>query len=494
MALVRNSSNSGIKKKANLPDWSALVPVLPGEGPRTQALYAAIRRLIETGAVPPGAKLPPTRDLAARLHMSRIAVVAAFERLAADGFAVARVGAGTFVSAAVPLIGARPVLEGHGRRPAMPLPGTLGVATADQRSLKIFRALLARHLARPGPEHFQYGDPRGGEDLRQAIAAYLRTARGVRCDARQIIVTAGTQQGLDLFIRAMLKPGDGAWMEDPCYPSAHAAFDGNGIRLQGVPVDAEGLDAERGEALMPEARAVYVTPSHQFPLGVSMSMRRRLALIDWANRNDAWIVEDDYDSEFRYAGPPLTAMQGLDASGRVVYLGTFSKVLLPGIRIGYAVLPEPVMAKVVALRARTDRFPATLAEGALTEFIREGHLAAHLRRARRRLAAARDALVSGLEGGSGVCVDVPEQGLHLLATLVPGTADMSDMPHRCGLDDGALVEVAARAGLGVRSLSSMAVSHPPRQGLVIGFSGFAPEVLFKAAAAFRAALERSARG
>ncbi|WP_183807066.1 PLP-dependent aminotransferase family protein [Mycoplana azooxidifex] len=482
MPLVRNSSNSILKKKANLPDWSALVPVLPGEGPHTQALYAAIRQLIETGTVPPGAKLPPTRDLATRLRMSRIAVVAAFERLAADGFTVACVGAGTFVSDAVPLVGARPVLQGRRQQPAMPLPGTLGVATADARSLKIFRALLSRHLARPGPEHFQYGDPRGGEALREAIAAYLRTARGVRCDAAQIVVTAGTQQGLDLFVRAMLNPGDGAWIEDPCYPSARAAFAGNGIRLQGVPVDAEGLDTERGEALMPDARAVYVTPSHQFPLGVAMSMRRRLALIDWARRNDAWIVEDDYDSEFRYAGPPLTAMQGLDATGRVVYLGTFSKVLLPGLRIGYAVLPEAIMEKVVALRARTDRFPATLAEAALTEFIREGHLAAHLRRARRRMAAARDALVAGLEGGRGLGVDVPEQGLHLLAGLAPG------------MRDTALVELAASAGLGVRSLSSMAVSEPPRQGLVIGFSGFTPDVLFEAASAFRALLERHVQG
>lgn len=456
-----------------------MVPVLPGEGPRTQALYDAIRRLIETGTVPSGSKLPTTRDLSARLRMSRVAVVAAFERLIADGFAVARTGAGTFVSDDVPLIGAaRALAEGKVPSATMPLPGTLGVATADDRSLKVFRTLLARNLARPAPEHFQYGDPRGGAALREAIASYLRSARGVRCTAEQIIVTTGTQQGLDLFVRAMLNPGDGAWIEDPCYPSARAAFDGNGIKLQGVPVDAEGLDPEHGEALMPEARAVYVTPSHQFPLGVALTMRRRLALIDWARRNDAWIVEDDYDSEFRYAGPPLTAMQGLDAAGRVVYLGTFSKVLLPGLRIGYAVLPEAVMEKVIALRARTDRFPSTLVEGALTDFIREGHLAAHLRRARRRMAAARDALIAGLEGTERLSVAVPEQGLHLLAEL-----------DAC-LKDTELVEVARSAGLGVRALSAMAVSQPPRQGLVIGFSGFSPETLLNAARAFRSALHQ----
>lgn len=440
-----------------------------------------MRRLIETGAVPPGSKLPPTRDLAARLRMSRVSVVAAFERLISDGFAVARVGAGTYVSGDVPQLTAHaPSAEGPLPKPAMPLPGTLGVATADDRSLKIFRTLLSRHLARPAPEHFQYGDPRGGAALRQAIAAYLRTARGVRCDAEQIVVTTGTQQGLDLFIRAMLKAGDGAWIEDPCYPSARSAFEGNGVRLQGVPVDREGLDTEQGEALMPAARAVYVTPSHQFPLGVAMTMRRRLALLDWARRNDAWIIEDDYDSEFRYAGPPLTAMQGLDASGRVVYLGTFSKVLLPGLRIGYAVLPDAAREKFVALRNRSDRFPSTLAEAPLTDFIREGHLAAHLRRARNRLIAARDALVGGLDGARGLSVTVPEQGLHLLAELtVPG-------------DDSDLVMLARSAGLGVRALSSMAVSQSPRQGLVIGFSGFPPDMLYGAASAFRAALERRA--
>jgi GntR family transcriptional regulator/MocR family aminotransferase len=478
MPLVRNSSNYDGKNKTNFPDWSALVPVLPEDGPRTNALYRAIRRLIETGAVPPGGKLPPSRDLASRLGMSRAAVVASFEMLIADGFAIARVGAGTFVADKVPHLEASEPLPEVRVASAMPLPGTLGVAVADQRTMSIFRTLLARHLARPAAEHFHYGDPQGSLALRQAIAAYLRQARGVRCDARRIVVTSGIQQGLDLVLRATLSPGDRMLVEDPCYPSARAAFEGMGLLLSGLAVDGEGLDVANAGRVAVDARAVYVTPSHQFPLGVTMTMRRRLELIGWARRTGAWIIEDDYDSEFRYAGPPLAAMQGMDDSGRVVYLGTFSKVLFPGLRLGYAVLPEGLLKDVIAVRIRTDRSPSTLAEAALTDLIREGHFAAHLRRARRRMQAARDALVSGLSGTPELAVAVPDQGLHLVATLP------------AGLNDVAAVALARKAGLGARALSAMAVTQKPRQGLVIGFSGFSPEDLYAAASRFAALLGR----
>ena len=439
------------------------------------ALYRELRRLIEAGDIPPGSKLPPSRDLAQRLKTSRGSVVAAFETLIAEGYAVARTGAGTYVADRVPMV--KPALPAETERadPRMPLPGTLGVAVADTRTLNLFRTLLARHLARPGPEHFYYGDPRGGEALRQAVAAYLRQARGVRCEARSVIITTGTQQGIDLVIRSVLSPGDRVMIEDPCYPSARAAFAGNGLQLSGLAVDAEGADislATQG------ARAVYVTPSHQFPLGVTMSMRRRLALIDWARAAGGWIIEDDYDSEFRYAGPPLAAMQGMDDSGRVIYLGTFSKVLFPGLRLGYSVIPDPLLDAVVSLRARTDRSPPTLAEAALTDLIREGHFAAHLRRARRRVQAARDALVEGLSTAKELSVGVPDQGLHLVAGLPASLADTD------------AVEIARKAGLGVRALSTMAVTNPPRQGIVIGFSGFAPEILHAAATRFATALTR----
>jgi GntR family transcriptional regulator/MocR family aminotransferase len=337
--------------------------------------------------------------------------------------------------------------------------------------MRVLRNLLSRRLRRPGPEHFRYGDPRGGIVLREAIAAYLRSGRGVRCDAGQVVVTSGALHGLNLVARSLLSPGDAVWIEDPCYGKARAALASVGARIVGVPVDSEGLNPVLGEAICPRARAAYVTPSHQFPLGVAMTMRRRLALIDWARRNDAWIIEDDYDSEFRFAGPPLTALQGIDDAGRVAYLGTFSKALFPGLRIGYAVVPEQLMDAVLDIRGRTDVLPSTLAEGAIADLLNGGHFAAHLRRARRRIQASRDALVESLNAHSQGALEAstPEQGLHLIAKLASARRD---------------TEIAAAvnaAGVGARALSPMFVDASPWDGLVLGFSGYAAEELRVAA-------------
>lgn len=450
------------------PDWSALLPVALPPGPQRLALYRALRELIETRRLGPGSRLPPTRDLGARLGLARGAVVAAYEMLAADGFTEARVGAGTFVAASVPALVPLPPAAAEEPPPERPLPGALGVTFADPRTLHLFRTLVARHLARPDPRLFTYGDPRGDRELRAAIADYLGTARGVRCTPERIVLTAGTQQGLDLVLRAVLAPGDPVWMEDPGYAMARAAFIGAGMRLCGVPVDEEGLDVAAGIAREPAARAVYVTPSHQFPLGVAMTMRRRLALVDWAAGSGAWILEDDYDSEFRHAGAPLTALQGIDAADRVIYLGTFSKILFPGLRVGYLVLPPALVAPVTELRARTDRFPSPLLEPALAEFLAAGHLSAHLRRVRRSALAARDALVAAL-GRAGLAVRPPDQGLHLIAGLPDGVSDT------------AVIAAVRAAGLGARALSPLYLEAPARHGLVVGFSGFAPDALYAAA-------------
>ncbi|GGF87702.1 GntR family transcriptional regulator [Azorhizobium oxalatiphilum] len=460
---------------SDAPDWSALIPVLPLAGPRPAALYGELRRLIESG-VPPGTKLPPTRELATRLGVSRGAAVAAFEMLLAEGFAEARVGAGTYVAQAVPQMLPIPAAPTADVVLAPALPGGLGIAAPDTRTFQLLRGLLARQLAAPARAHFAYGDPRGNLALRQEVAAYLRAARGVRCHAEQIVLTSGSQQALDLVIRAALKPGDPVWIEDPCYPMARAAFTGAGMQLVGVPVDGEGLDPAAGEERASEAKAVYVTPSHQFPLGVTLTMARRLALIDWARRAGAWIIEDDYDSEFRYAGPPLTAMQGMDPAGRVIYVGTFSKALFPGLRMGYVVVPEPLLAAVIDVRNRADRYPPTLMEQPLADFLHGGHFSAHLRRARRRARDARDALLATLSE-AGLPVLAPDQGLHLLLTR-PDWAD-----------DTVLVRRAHAVGFGPRALSALHVDAPRRQGLVIGFSGFPPEELAAAARRWAAARE-----
>jgi GntR family transcriptional regulator / MocR family aminotransferase len=472
MRLARKRTNSRQDLATNSPDWSALVPVLPGAGPRAKALYSAIRGLIESGAVPAGAKLPTTRDLARRFKLSRAAAIAAFETLIGEGFAEARVGAGTFVAGAVPRLPqekTEAATPEQATPPALPL--TVGVTASDPRTARIFRRLMSHHLARPSAELFRYGDPRGGLELREAIAAYIRAARGVRCEARQIVVTAGAQQGLDLLIRAAIRPGDAVWAEDPCYPMAHTALKGAGAKVIAVPVDDEGLDVARGEKLCARAKAVYVTPSHQFPLGVTMTMRRRLALLEWATRNNAWIIEDDYDSEFRYGGPPLTALQGMDGAGRVAYVGTFSKILFPGLRTGYLVAPEPLLEAVLEVRARSDRFPPILTEAPLADLLNEGHFAAHLRRVRRRVQANRDVLVAALQthGKGRLDFTAPEQGLHMVARLSGGTPDT------------AIAVLAKAAGIGARALSPMYLAAPRAQGLVLGFSAFDAEIIRAAA-------------
>ncbi|MFZ4410299.1 MAG: PLP-dependent aminotransferase family protein, partial [Paracraurococcus sp.] len=325
------------------PDRASPVPVM-------RQVYLALRGAILAGALPPGARLPATRALAAQLGLARNTVVAAYDQLLAEGFVEGRVGAGSFVSRDLP-----EGLEAPPPAPALPasatpsggpaigevstLPFNTGRTSWDDRSQQVWRALTLRRLARPDPAMFGYGDPRGARGLREAIATYLRSARAVRCDPDQVVVTAGAQQAIDLVLRVVLAAGDAAWVEDPCYPALRGALDAARARIIPVPVDAQGMQVAAGIAAAPAARLAYVTPSSQYPMGVVLSMARRLELLAWARRAGAWVLEDDYDSEFRYAGRPLASLQGIDEAGRVIYVGTFSKVLFPGLRLGYAVLP-----------------------------------------------------------------------------------------------------------------------------------------------------------
>ena len=459
--------------------------------PLLRQLYLALRRAILTGVLPSGAQLPPSRTLAAGLGLARNTVIAAYEQLLAEGFVEGRVGAGTYVSCDLPEPPEMPPdpnrrpssvppppLAARRLPPAPLLPGihgtaacTTGRVSLDDRTLQVWRRLTLRHLRRPDPRLLGYADPHGAPALRQAIAAYLRAARAVRCEPEQVVVTAGAQQAIDLVLRVVLEPGAPVWLEDPCYPAVRAALTAAGARILPVPVDAQGLDVAAGIAAGPEARLAYVTPSSQYPLGVQLSMARRLELLAWARRVGAFVLEDDYDSEFRYAGRPLASLQGIDDGGRVIYVGTFSKVLFPGLRLGYAVVPTELLKPVLAARLLADWHPAALQEAVVADFLAEGHFAQHLRRMRRRYRAARDVLVAAVEEYAGrlLTVEVPEQGLKLLARLRPGLRDV------------ALAEAAAARGVVARPVSPMYLAAPPLQALMLGFSGHEPGALQRAA-------------
>ncbi|UPG73970.1 PLP-dependent aminotransferase family protein [Roseomonas gilardii subsp. gilardii] len=457
--------------------------LLDGAGSQSGRLHAGLRAAILGGRLAPGLRLPSSRDLAAQLGLRRNAVVTAYEQLLSDGLAEARVGAGTFVAARVP--------RGPGAaapaRASIPLPGqapfALGRTQADPALLRRFGRLIRRHLAADAA-HFGYGDPRGGEALREAIAAHLAATRGIACDPGQVLVTSGTQQALRLCAEVLLRPGDAVWMEDPGYPSARRILEARGARLVPVPVDRHGLDAEEGRRMAPAARLAYVTPSHQFPTGVTMSMERRLALLDWAREAGSWVVEDDYDSEFRYAGPPLTALAGIDARERVIYLGTFSKTLFPGLRTGFAVLPGELLERVTAARLVSDRFPPSLTGGALAELIREGGFAVHVRRMRSRYRIARDLLADLLPRASGglLRVAVPDQGLSLLA-LLP-----EDWP------PGTAARIRAAAGIEGWLLSETRLVQKGPDGFVLGFSGHSLPALRRAAERLGEAVRACAPG
>ncbi|WP_398483000.1 PLP-dependent aminotransferase family protein [Tardiphaga sp.] len=445
-----------------------------------ERLYQALRHAITSGVAKPGEALPPSRHLAEQTGFRRNAVTDAYERLIADGFAVARVGSGTFVAERIPsAINAKAP-----KRIAIAEPQrgilALGCTDIDETALRHFRAFVGRRMRAFGSEHLHYGDPRGSRELRIAIANHLLSARGLRCDPDQIMLTSGTQHGLRIVLSAILKPGEQIWVEDPGYPAARKSIEHYGGKPISVPVDDHGMIVAKGRAAAPRARAAYVTPSHQFPLGVQMAMPRRLELLDWARAANAFVFEDDYDSEFRYDGAPLLSLAGIDHLRRVVYMGTFAKTLFPGLRIGYCALPESLIGPVAAARAAMDRFPSTVMEGAIADMLNSGAFAANLRKMRGRYREARDALAHTLiEASDGqLSVPVPSQGLHLVARFAPTT------PLQIAAD--------AKASAGVEGwlLADTYLRARPAPGFVLGFSGHpmrklvaAAETLAKASAA-----------
>jgi GntR family transcriptional regulator/MocR family aminotransferase len=340
----------------------------------------------------------------------------------------------------------------------------VGLPALEHFPAKVWTRLITRHARSTSHAAMVYGDALGQAPLREAIAAYLGTFRGVRCEASQILVTTGSQQGLQCAAQALMDPGDKVWLEEPGYPGARQAFALAGAKLTPVRVDQEGLDVADGLRRARDARLAYITPSHQFPLGSTMSATRRMALLDWAERSGAWVVEDDYDSEYRFGGRPLAALQGSDTGGRVIYVGSFSKVMFPALRLGYVVVPRDLMPAFTVIRDATDTFTATLQQAAMADFIREGHFARHLRRTRQVYRERHTALVEaiGKELPGKLELVGADTGMHLTAFLPEG------------VDDVDLTRRAAAEGVSVRPLSICYLKPPSRSGLILGYGGATP--------------------
>ncbi len=471
---------------ADLFGWA----IKRGKGmPVFRQLYLQIRLAILSGRLGAGTKLPSTRALASELTVARTSVVAAYEQLLAEGYVSGKIGSGTYISSELPDATAtaadrfkrpadaeKPSLSARAQQfatlapataPGGNLPFDAGRALVDIRTTQLWGKLSRRMLVSIDPVHLGYSDPRGLIELRTAICDHLRTMRAVRCEPDQVIVTSGAQQAMDITIRVLLDRDDEAWVEDPCYPLTYQALVVSGARIHPIAVDAGGMNVGAGIRAAPKARVAFVTPSHQHPLGVVLTMARRLELLGWARDNGAWIVEDDYDSEFRYSGRPLASLQGLDDNDRVIYVGTYSKALFPGLRMGYAVVPRALVDAFAGARFLMDRHPPSLSQVVLSEFMRQGHYASHIRRTRLVYREARDVLVDQLKKkiGQNIIVESPDQGRHLVAYLHGGVSDTS-------------IERAARENrLTVRAISRLYRKAPPRSGLMLGFAGFSRSVI-----------------
>lgn len=456
------------------------------EGPLYLQLYTHLRTAILTGKLKGGLKLPSTRALTRELGVSRNTVLNAYDQLIAEGYLESVPASGTFVARVMPeeVLGAFPVTSQPVKRSTLNVPRLSRHAASqvaaphqflepqvqarlvspfstvnpalDLHSYEVWSRLIARQVKRLSNQASRYQAAAGYKPLREAIATHLTLSRQVRCMPDQVVITAGSQGGLDLVARVLLDTGDPVWFEDPGYFGARGAFLGVEARLVPVPVDREGLVVDIGLARAPEAKLAYVTPSHQSPLGVTMSLTRRLALLDWAARSEAYILEDDYDSEFRYVGRPLASLQGLDTDDRVIYLGNFSKVLFQSLRIGYLVLPQTLVEPFLAVRRLVDMHSPLLEQAALADFIAEGHYTRHLARMRRLYGGRRLALLEAIKD-LPLEMDAPEAGLHCIGWLP------------LGMDDRRVVQNALAQGLEVWPVSHACLEPLERGGLLLGY-------------------------
>ena len=459
---------------------------LDGDGPLYVQAYRTLRRGILDGAFRPGDRLPSTRALASELGVSRTVTLAAFDQLAAEGYVVGRQGSGTRVASALPeralSVAARPLavetfeavepqVSRRGARvlaaaqltessmaARLPFDFSYGFAPPEAESWKAWHRLLGQAAA---TSSLDYAPAEGDVRLRIALARHLRRNRGIACDEEQIVLVSGSQQALDLCAQLLLNPGDSVLIEEPHYQGTRAVLLAAGARLVPVPVDEHGLDVTAPACRRLRPRLICVTPSHQFPTGAVMKLARRLALLEWAEQRNGFIVEDDYDGEYRYEGRPVEAVQALDTRGRTIYVGTLSKVLFPALRIGFVVLPRSLVALFRVGKWIADRHSPTLEQSALATFLESGHYERHLRRMSRRHASRRSALIDAITRHLGDRAEVmgTDAGIHLVLWL-PGL-DTGRLPE--------LVERAAREGVGIYPITPYYLNPPTRSGLLLGY-------------------------
>ncbi len=449
--------------------------------PLTDWLYGALRSAILEGTLPPSARLPATRDFAALHGVSRGTAVQVFERLQSEGYLCSRVGAGTWVNDrvvaqpqslpdAVPPEYLRRTISAYQRPKAFAGLSGLGAARpfrighidVQEFPLKLWATLASRRARKIGSWLLTKHDLKGYGPLREAIAHYLGSSRGVSCTADQIILVSGIQQALDLLARLLLKPGVKIWMEDPGYFGARIAFETAGAEIVPVPVDSHGISVERGNRSEPAAAGAYVTPAHQFPLGTVMSLSRRLELLSWASNSGGFIIEDDYDSEYRFEGRSIPALMSMDRSSSVILVGSFSKLLFPSLRIGYIVAPPGLADFVSVFRVRTDFRSVHLEQAVLCDFIERGHLAQHLRRMRDIYSARLGALIDAgrRELGGAATVGSIQAGLYTAVFL------------QNGMSSHDAERAASVQGLETLSLDRYTIEAPDPKGLLLGFAGF----------------------
>lgn len=451
--------------------------------PLYHQLYTELRQAILTGRLQPHQQLPSTRWLAKSLGISRSTVTQSYEQLFSEGYLQTKIGAGTFVSEELPdeLLTTQPVKSKYGNASTkielsiygknvesadigvtdsdLPISFNYGRPALDRFPLKLWRKLLSRHCA-SNLDLLDYSlEPKGHQPLREAIASYLSCSRAVQCSPEQIIITSGSQQAIDLITRLFINPGDKICLEEPCYQGARNIFQAHGAKLIPVEVDESGLIV-RQLVNIPQVKLIYVTPSHQFPTGAVLSLPRRLELLRWAKETGAIIIEDDYDSEYRYSSRPIPALQGLDCDRAVIYIGTFSKVLFPSLRIGYLVVPKNLQSLFGRAKWLCDRQSPLIEQQVLTDFINEGHLARHIRKMRNLYDLRRQALVAALQEyfGQKVTILGENAGIHLMIKI------------KTNLSDRELIDRAKQVGVGLTSLQKYYLQAKNQGEFLLGYS------------------------